>query len=287
MYILSNIKWGFGNKFFMLLYLLYYSIINKAEKLYIVQAPSHHDKRTPEENFTEIFPKLKKLKFLEFISWKEYDNIKKSNNEYKEINIKNGHNWFTDTNLIKLQDFMNIYSCLTINPIYKNVIKKYKINTSKGIAIHYRLGDKIQINLTKTKPMYVIMKPEYYIYHCQKMLLEENGPVYVFSDSINLAKCLLKELPNCIFIDIGYIETFYLLTKIKRLIISDSTLSIGAALLNKKAKQIVLPDYYIDVTTLKVNKNFFHDVYSNIIRETNQKYIMQKSDILQIKKYCN
>ena len=81
MYILSNIKWGFGNKFFMLLYLIYYSITNKAEKLYIVQAPSHHDKRTPEENFTEIFPKLKKLKFLEFISWKEYDTRKKNNND--------------------------------------------------------------------------------------------------------------------------------------------------------------------------------------------------------------
>jgi len=286
MYILSTIKWGFGNKLFMLLYLIYYSIINKAEKLYIVQSPSHHDKRTIEENFTEIFPKLKKLKFLEFISWKEYDIIKKGSNMYKEIDINDGNKWFTDTNLIKLKDVMNIHSYLTINPMYKNVIKKYKINTNKGIAIHYRLGDKIQINLQKTKPMYVIMKPEYYIYHCQKMLLNENGPVYVFSDSINLAKCLLKEIPNCIFIDIGYIETFYLLTKIKRLIISDSTLSISAALLNKKAKQIILPNYYIDVTTLKIKTHILHDGYSNIIKENNQKYIMQKTDILQISKNC-
>jgi hypothetical protein len=104
MYILSTIKWGFGNKLCMLVYLIYYSIINKAEKLYIVQSPSHHDKRTIEENFTEIFPKLKKLKFLEFISWKEYDIIKKGNYVYKEIDINDGNKWFTDTNLIKLQD---------------------------------------------------------------------------------------------------------------------------------------------------------------------------------------
>jgi hypothetical protein len=283
MYIISTIKWGFGNKLFMFLYLLNYSIINKAEKLYIVQAPSHHDRRTSEENFDKIFPKFKKLRFLEFISWKEYDIIKKGSIPYKEIDINDGNKWFTDTNLMQLQNVMNIYSYLTINPIYKNIITKYKININKGIAIHYRLGDKIQINLQKSKPMYVIMKPEYYIYHCQKMLLEKNGPVYVFSDSIDIAKKFLKDLPdNTIYLDIGYIETFYLLTKIKRLIISDSTLSIAAALLNKKAKQIVIPNYYIDVTTLKIKTHFLHDEYPNIIKENNQKYIMQKSDLLQI-----
>jgi hypothetical protein len=115
---------------------------------------------------------------------------------------------------MQLQDVMNIYSYLTINPIYKNIITKYKININKGIAIHYRLGDKIQINLQKSKPMYVIMKPEYFIYHCQKMILEKSGPVYVFSDSIDIAKNFLKDLPdNTIYLDIGYIETFYLLTK--------------------------------------------------------------------------
>ena len=72
------------------------------------------------------------------------------------------------------------------------------------------------------------------------------------------------------------------MTKIKRLIISDSTLSICAALLNKKAKQIVVPNYFIDEKSLKIKKQFIHDGYPNIIKENNQKYIMKNSDLLEL-----
>ena len=128
---------------------------------------------------------------------------------------------------------------------------------------------------------------------CKKMLQEENGPIYIFTDSIKLVKILLKDLfekYSPILIDCGYIETFYLFTKIKRIITSDSTLSVGGVLLNKKAKQIVIPNYLIDINTYKVIKHFsskFSDKYNNIIKEDNQKYIMQKSDIFKLKKYIN
>ena len=194
-----------------------------------------------------------KLKNVEFISWKEYDTIKKSNMPFEELNINDGNKWFTDIYFTKLKSFIKSY--LTINPIYKPLLQKY--DTKSGIAIHYRLGDKIEMNLQHPKIMYVVMKPEYFIDNCKKMLQEKPGPIYIFSDSHYLVKCILKELKEAIYVNIGYIETFYLLTKFKRLIISESTLSIGAALLNKSAKQIVVPNYYIDVTTLSIKKHFF------------------------------
>jgi len=201
MYVLSSLKWGFGNKLFMFLYLIYYFKYNKSEKLYIVQSPSHHDKRTPEENFVDIFPNLKKLKNVEFISWKEYDTIKKSNMPFEELNINDGNKWFTDIYFTKLKSFIKSY--LTINPIYKPLLQKY--DTKSGIAIHYRLGDKIEMNLQHPKIMYVVMKPEYFIDNCKKMLQEKPGPIYIFSDSHYLVKCILKELKEAIYVNIGYI----------------------------------------------------------------------------------
>ena len=287
MYILSYLKWGFGNKFFILLYLLNYFIHAKPkyDKLYIVQTQSHHDKQTKDENFYEIFPNLKKVKFLKFISWNEFDLIKKSTEPYKIININIGVDWYNDIYFLQLRPFIKMY--LQINPIYKLINKKYNIDTKKGIAIHYRLGDKAMININKSKLIYIIMKPEYFIDYCKKMLQEENGPIYVFSDSMNVAKYLLQELfdkYSAILIDSNYIETFYLFTKFKRLIISESSISLGAALLNKKGKQIIVPNYYIDVITYKIKKHFLHDKYPNIIKEDNQKYIMQLQDLIKLKK---
>jgi len=281
MYI-SYLKNGFGNKILQLLYLIHYykNLKPTPEKLYLVQAPSHHDKRTSNENILNIFPNLNKLKFLKFISWKEYDSIKKSNIPYTEI-IYELDDWFTDIYFTKLNSFLKSY--LTINPIYKSLLPKYDIKN--GIAIHYRLGDKLMINL-KHSFRYVIMKPTYFIDHCKQMLQEKTGPIYIFSDSIDLAKYLLKELPSNLIIypNIDYIETFYLFTKFKRMIISDSTLSICAALLNKKASKIIIP-YYINK-----HFNFYSMLYNdhtNIIKEDNEKYVMQKSDIVKLKKYVN
>ncbi len=73
-------------------------------KLYLVQQDSHHDKRIPEESFTYIFPKLSDLYWLEFISWSQFDTLKKQ--EHFELKNNDGSKWWTDKNITQLSVYI-------------------------------------------------------------------------------------------------------------------------------------------------------------------------------------
>jgi len=267
--MLAHLKWGFGNKLMMFLYAVHEFKKEKSNKLYIVQQDSQHDSGTPEESFLYIFPKLREVDWLEFISWKKYDSLKEDNTE---LEMNSGEKWFTNKNILDLKSFIKTY--MKLNPVYKSLDKKYDFS---GLALHIRYGDKLSMNRQRIKkglkPQYVVLKPEYYIDHAKF-----DGPIYIFTDSPDIVrKTILPHLKNAVICDEKYPETFYLLTKIRHQVISDSTMSICAGyfaqILSTKKFEIVAPDFVINVNTLKLMHNLFHDD-GYFIEETNKKYIL-------------
>ena len=290
MYVISYIKQGIGNKIFMLLRSIHiFKLLKKHrpsywKKMYVVHEKSHHEKGTDNEKLLNIFPKLNDLEWLEFIDWKTYDSLKtgvpviRDLVDYRtdgplslEVNYD-----FQSSDITNEMAFVKKY--LAFNEIYEPLLKKY--DTKKGILIHYRIGDKFEINYkmmkTQNKQRYVLLKPEYYVKQCKKFLEEKDGPVYLVSDSLEIAQCLLKDIPNLIPIHEDAIETLFLMTKFKRIIISESTMSISAGYMNKNA-DIVSYKYYRHVRTGQLITNPYIDPeYFEI--ESNSAYMLKSLD---------
>lgn len=226
---LGIVSEGLGNKIWMLLGYIYRFKHSDSEVLYVFYKKSHHE----ESHLEDIFPKLKKLPWLKFIyDWKDYDQIKKDAIIYE------------NTYDFKPEYFDMDLKILTPNPDYKPLLKKY--DTKNGIVLHYRLGDKVK------RSDYLTMKPEYFLKHVQKMLSESEGPVYLASDSMDKAVKLLG-IP-VIPIEEDSASTFYLLTKFRRLILSDSTFGIVARYLNTDC-QAVIPEYKVSWGDHKLRKS--------------------------------
>lgn len=283
MYIVAFIAQGFGNKVFSLIRYIYeFKELKKEnkdlEKLYIGTDVSKHEKNLDKEKIQNIFPDLKNIEWLEFVNWNKYDELK--GNAFKQL---------VPQYTFHYQPFLAMKSFIKkemkLNPEYDYLLEKY--DTKKGIAIHIRLGDKFQYNydnLSKRKPqLFVLMKPEYYVDNVLKMLEEREGPVYIFSDSNEFAECLLKpHLPNAQIVDEDFVETFYLLTKFKRAVISESTISISAFYMNFKDPQVVVPYYKIDFDPK--GKSTYKLVKSTAVDETVFILDKHKSYIMQTKK---
>jgi hypothetical protein len=269
MYVISYIKEGTGNKIFMLLEAInIFKTLRKKRrsywsKLYIVHAKSHHEKGLETEKLDYIFPKLKELDWLEFISWRQFDSLKKNTTEFTDytsdgpLSISPSYFWhfryFT-----QYPTFIKTY--FKFNPVYEALLKKY--DTKKGILIHYRLGDKFQINykflINNKKARYIIYGPEFFIKHAKKMLQEIPGPIYLASDSPKVAECLLKpSFPELIILNEDAESTLYLMSKFKRMIITESTMSAVGGYLNVNADEIIASKYFIDITNHKVVSNSF------------------------------
>lgn len=74
MYVVSFIAQGFGNKVFLLIRYIYeFKMLKKQhkdlDKLYVATSVSYHEKDIDKEKVQNIFPDLKNLDWLEFISW--------------------------------------------------------------------------------------------------------------------------------------------------------------------------------------------------------------------------
>lgn len=184
---------------------------------------------------------------------------------------------------------------MKLNSDYDYLLDKY--DTKKGIAVHVRLGDKFKMNydnLKKRQPqLFIVMKPQYYIDNVLKMLEKKKGPVYIFSDSIEFAECLLKPyLPNCQIVREDFVETFYLFTKFKRAIISESTLSVAAFYMNFKNPEVIAPAYKVDFdpkgkSTYKLVKADSVDDETFIL-DNNKDYIMaNKKDYDEVINQCS
>jgi len=263
------LKNGLGNKIFILI-----NFIHKYKNVHfhIVDSKSHHQEGFAEEKIWHLFPKLKDLPNVSFIRWREYDQLKKTMPEFEVpfdiYYVTSGFKPATKKLFVPA-------------PEYEALETKYDFK--KGIFVHFRLGDKFRLNLAELRKgksvKYVVMKPEFYEDHISE-LRKKDEPVYIFTDEPELAKCLISR--EYTFVDEGANETFYCFQNARRVIISESTLSIAAVLLGSKKKDLVVPNFlYMPPDYKLVTSPYFSE------GESNKKYLLRTlEDYTDIVKKC-
>lgn len=263
MYILSILSEGFGNKLFMLFNLAAIAKKHKnVETIYILNKPSKHDLGHKSENLLEIFPNLTKTGLFKIINWKEYDKLKNipKYNSPPEL-ISESFELVSDFN------FRNI-NINSIKPLFKTIFKINYENLNNydfknGIFIHIRYGDKLNINANiHSKTHYELVYPKFYTDMIKSFNNWEVSPIYIATDSPDIVRrCIPSERIE--IIDEPWWQVFRIFTKAKRVIFGESTLTIGALILNK--------DY----------EGRFYSNKKKIYDE----YVEDKSDIIRNKKY--
>jgi hypothetical protein len=285
---------GIGSKILMLITFLY-----KVKANFLVfDSKSIHQKGIDTEQLIYLFPDLKKHPRIKFIqSWKEYDSLTK-----KFPNFMRDYEHFIDPDMHcrKTKFFNFVYDnhkaafksttlrkYFSLNPIYSYLDK---LDLKHGIFVHFRLGDKLEINYnnlsTGNNIEYILLKPEFYLDYIEK-LRKKDEPVYICSDSPKIAKCLLGDQFE--YLDLDANETFYCFRNCSRVILSDSTLTISAAYLGTKKKDLIYPDFIVtmhscegDGRPLRVDKSPFFEG-----GDSNPKYLLDTlSDYKKIMKQC-
>jgi len=249
------LKNGIGNKL-----LIITNIIHKYKnkEIYFLEQYSNHDQydKSPEK-LKYIFPNFNNNDYnIKIISWKLFDFLKEYGIKYIEYT---NDIFYDPSGLINISN--STRNLLKMNPKYDYLKDKYDLNN--GIFVHYRLGDKFELNykdcFKKRACQYALFTPKYYIDMINIMLKEKQGLIYIMSDSIKVAECLLKnKIPNLIFINEGTPETFFLMTHCNRLIISESSMTVAAAYLNNNNPQIIAPNFLINLNR-KIIKNIYFD----------------------------
>lgn len=307
MYILSTIKYGIGNKLFILVYLIYlYKNITQINKIYIVQKKSKFEKELI--NIYKIFPNLKKLSWLKFIDWKIYDklkvqdrkniiNIDANNISIEELKVQKQNIIFTGNmnvtfNSIYFQDYMKKYFTFSSSIQNKIFIKKNLMN--EIILIHIRLGDKLNIVynniIKKISNVYIvsIYTPEFYKY-CIQQILNKNKKikyVFIFTDSSKIVERFYIPLLKSSFQNLHFkienkkmknYEIIYIFSIFKYIILSDSTLTYFGTYLSQVKERIIWNHYY---SILSKKKNNYQKNNYIIKKNKDYKYIKDKTYFL-------
>lgn len=196
----------------------------------------------------------------------------------KYYNLLVGNKYFTDDNFYKFQisDENDIYyfngywqKYIFYNKIsedFKFVFNHQYINSSYNeinqiqdddfsVSVHVRRGD--FLNKANSKA-YKVCEPAYFTNaeaYLTRIRKSERFNLYIFSDDINWVKENIKFKSKCIYISTEYdFLDFYLMSLCKANIISNSTFSLWAAILNNsKYKTVIAPkDWFLD-KTINVN----------------------------------
>jgi hypothetical protein len=272
--IIIIVKNGLGNKLMTIINLIYkYS----GKPIYFLEQLSHHQNRFFTEKLRYIFPNLNTDKDYSIMSWKLFDALQKKG--IKETEYQDHEMYYTIPGFINLTT--NTRNLLKMNSNYDYLINKYDLKN--GIFVHYRLGDKFELNFNEFQKnkvcKYALFTPEYYIESISKMLKEKPGKVYILSDSIKVAECLLKDkILNAIFVNEKTAETFYLMTHCNRFIISESSMTVCAVYLNNNKPQIIAPNFLIDP---RDNHKLINNIYFNdkiVSFNNNKEYLLNKKD---------
>jgi hypothetical protein len=272
--IIIIVKNGLGNKLMTIINLIYkYS----GKPIYFIEQLSHHQNRSFVEKLRYIFPNLNTDKDYSIMSWKLFDALQKEG--IKETEYQDHEMYYTIPGFINLTT--NTRNLLKMNSNYDYLLNKYDLKN--GIFVHYRLGDKFELNfneLQKNKVCkYALFRPEYYVESVSKMLKEKPGKVYILSDSIKVAECLLKDkISNAIFVNEKTAETFYLMTHCNRFIISESSMTVCAVYLNNNNPQVIVPNFLIDPRDKHklINNIYFNDKIVSF--NNNKEYLLNKKD---------
>lgn len=176
---------------------------------------------------------------------------------------------------------------------YNYLLKKYDFEN--GLFVQIRYGDKFNMNYTNLKNnkdiLFILLKPEFYLENIIKYInlkKNSNTPIYIFSDSIDIVKCLFKnKINNVIYTNEGTYETFFCLTHCKNMIISDSSMSYSAIDLNyEKDLKVISPNFYIDSKNNIINIKFKYK--SNVTLIDDPTYILDNiKDYQEIINKCN
>jgi hypothetical protein len=289
----SNLRGGFGNKIFDLLILLYLQYINGG-KIYIIINKTHHD-LIHDKSIFDIFNKLKS-EFI-VIKYKEINNIQEKIDVKEQIilNCCKNINSINDFHIDKKYKYIflsNIWCCYSfIYELYNNyphknlfsineeIISKkiLEITKEKYMIIHIRYGDKINLSLDGIKE-YIIYSPKFYKYIIKKFI-KKKIKIYIITDDINIVKkFILDDIQNddIKILDIPWWDAFYCLTKSRYTVLSMSTFSFMATMLNKKLKKayiVVRPDDPKLSNKIKVPEEDIIQ-YTNWIKFNNKKYIL-------------
>ena len=253
-----DIKDGFGNKIYRIIIGLYLKQINNKIFNSVIKKSKHEGNDI--YDILNIFPNLKK----EIILFDNYEILDKHFPLDKRVNIDCSFNFnfylqksnkaiFLHKTSKCFKYVFEIYPKLDLKykkifEINEALISKNIIDLSKNeyVLVHIRYGDKLNIshksyykndkdNIFK----HLIYKPEYYIKMIKKFK-KNNKKIFIISDdNIIVKKFILSKINynNVHLLDISFLDSFYLLTKAKYIILSISTFSFLGMLINLNLKK--------------------------------------------------
>ena len=255
---------GLGNQLFQYAFAIYLSkISNNKISLDIneYRYVKHHSGCQLNKLLVVNFPFLnifQHLKFKVFKFLNSYSNIYLKQNDYSANKIP------SHDKIQMVKYFEGYWQNLTmVNSVLEELISAKKTNnfTSHDIkddfvAIHVRRGD----YLNNEKMYSNICNKKYYENAIKYFELNFRKPkFFIFSDDINWCKLNLTFIKNYEFVDYNTsaIEDFNMMSEFRNKIISNSTFSWWAAVLNPDNKYIIAP---------RVWNNFIE--YNDLIPET-------------------
>ena len=176
----------------------------------------------PTLHYTEIEPQDNTIISGVFGSWKYFDDIK------EELWFK----YFTPSEEIA------------------NNLSKYNIS-SNSLGISVRRGDFLMLQHN-----HCVLSIEYYQEAIDKYFQNNIDSIYIFSDDIEWCKVVFGDSVHYVQDTVG--TQFFLMTKMKHLIISNSTFAWWGAYLNQNNGIIVIPDPWLGPALDHENTN---DIY--------------------------
>lgn len=263
---------GIGNKIFVL---VYYLFKYPNDTIYVADQLSVHQKGTSEEKIWHLYPELLNNPTLKFVSFKKYLQLKEAGMSKLNDDFQTPLHNVEGFSKLSIRKYFKVRSDLDY------LAEKYDLDT--GLFVHFRLGDKFFINYESLQQgrsvNYVIMKPEFYL----KYIKLFKGPVYIFSDSIEIAKCIFPDFNHA---EEGVNETVYCFQNCKNAIISDSTMSIAALKLNNRRYNAIVPGYTILRKSLNVTPYF--EKSTRVTVELDKSLMLtKKKDYADIISKCN
>jgi hypothetical protein len=260
---------GFGNKVFDLISGIY--LKNKfGTNIYYAIDQVEHEVNPNNPFFGRVF--YQSHKKINYISIRKYNDLKESL-PIEEIWIDSldkipnkitfnvrfrGLYRFAYTMYSSLSD--NDKNLFEINPhvLNQKFYDKYINHMSRNYAcVHIRYGDKLCYGLedfkhTKYTPYTLpIYTPQYYVDQINELLKKDLEEILIVTDSIGIVKKYIMEKiilnPKIVLFDSTTIDSFYLMTKSKYIIMSHSTFSFASAYFNPTAVCYLLKKYMVNV----------------------------------------
>lgn len=247
--IIVKIRNGFGNKIFNLIIGLYLKKVNGGELYLWIEKSSHENNTDP--TIADFFPKLNNYYNViaskdELSSYYNSEHLK-----FKCFKVKNidGFKLNIKEKIILLFDcsFCYKFTYEIFNLLDDEIKNKFSINKKliakdildiskqKYACIHIRYGDKLHLSINMNQFYYLLYTPKFYKYIINK-LLKKNINIYIITDDIKIVnKYILNDIntQNIHLLNTNWWDSFYVLANARHCVLSISTFSFLACMINK------------------------------------------------------